>query len=240
MDKTTSKATRIGPYQFFMLGLCVAVLAGLAVETSGQLSPEAEQILGYADFFVCGLFLLDFGLSLARAENRLRYFLTWGWIDLLSSIPAVGFLRWGRAARIVRILRVIRVIRSARILSQAIMEQRAESVFLAASLASILIVTVGSIGILQLEQGPGASIRTASDALWWSIVTITTVGYGDVYPVTPEGRILGALLMATGVGLFGTFTALVAAWFMNPDGEEDKLDEIRAELSKIKGMLGER
>lgn len=68
--------------------------------------------------------------------------------------------------------------------------------------------------ILQLENDPNSNIKTAEDALWWSNVTITTVGYGDKFPVTTSGRILGAALMTVGVGIFGTLTALMASWFV--------------------------
>ena len=60
-----------------------------------------------------------------------------------------------------------------------------------------------------------SNIKTAEDAIWWSYVTITTVGYGDKFPITTEGRIIGAILMTTGVGIFGTFTALVSSWFID-------------------------
>lgn len=72
----------------------------------------------------------------------------------------------------------------------------------------------GSISILQFETAPESNIKTAEDAIWWAFVTITTVGYGDRYPVTTEGRIIAAFLMITGVALFGTFTGFIAAWFM--------------------------
>jgi len=71
-----------------------------------------------------------------------------------------------------------------------------------------------SISILQVETVPESNIKTAGDAIWWSFVTITTVGYGDKFPVTGEGRVIAAFLMVTGVTLFGTFTGFIAAWFM--------------------------
>jgi voltage-gated potassium channel len=76
-------------------------------------------------------------------------------------------------------------------------------------------IIFSAIGILGVEKdAPGSNIRTAEDALWWSYVTITTVGYGDRYPVTSEGRLIAAALMTVGVGLFGMFTAYVASWFV--------------------------
>ena len=71
-----------------------------------------------------------------------------------------------------------------------------------------------AIGILQVEKDPNSNIKTAEDALWWAYVTITTVGYGDKYPVTTEGRLIAVVLMTGGVGLFGTFTAYIASWFV--------------------------
>jgi voltage-gated potassium channel len=82
------------------------------------------------------------------------------------------------------------------------------------ALISILMIIFSSIAILQFEKDINSNIKTAEDAIWWSYVTITTVGYGDKYPITTEGRIIGAILMTTGVGIFGTFTALVSSWFI--------------------------
>jgi voltage-gated potassium channel len=65
------------------------------------------------------------------------------------------------------------------------------------------------------------SIKTAEDAIWWALVTVTTVGYGDKLPVTTEGRIIAAFLMVTGVSLFGTFTGFIAAWFIGDKKKEE-------------------
>jgi voltage-gated potassium channel len=73
-------------------------------------------------------------------------------------------------------------------------------------------ITFSSLAILQFENSPECNIRTAEDALWWSYTTITTVGYGDRYPVTSEGRIIGVILMTVGVGIFGTYTAIISSW----------------------------
>ncbi|WP_306171340.1 potassium channel family protein [Porphyromonas gingivalis] len=77
------------------------------------------------------------------------------------------------------------------------------------------------IAILQVENAPTSNITTAEDAIWWSYVTITTVGYGDKYPVTTEGRIIAMFLMTAGVGLFGTFTAYIASLFVSDNKKEE-------------------
>jgi voltage-gated potassium channel len=84
------------------------------------------------------------------------------------------------------------------------------------------------VAILSAERGnPDANITTAVDALWWSYVTMTTVGYGDFYPVSTEGRLIAAVLMMAGVGLFGTFTGFVTSWFIE-DTEEDQTEALIA------------
>jgi voltage-gated potassium channel len=92
-------------------------------------------------------------------------------------------------------------------------------------------VIFSSVAILQVENAPNSNIRTAEDALWWAYVTITTVGYGDKYPVTTEGRIIAAVLMTVGAGLVGTFTGFAASWFVEGRLEEQEEEE---ELEKKK------
>ncbi|MBN1489758.1 MAG: ion transporter [Phycisphaerae bacterium] len=230
-----------GMYQLFMLGLCVYVLLALAADTFFRLDESTSEILEYADTGICIIFLADFFVRLILAKRKLAY-LKWGWIDFLSSIPMVNFLRWGRFARVIRILRVLRGVRSMKMLAAFILNRRAEGAFAAASLVSIILLVFGSIAILQCETAEGSNIHTARDALWWSFVTITTVGYGDRYPVTWEGQVVAAILMTAGVGLFGTFTGFIASWFLAPGEkeQEDELEAVRKELTEIKAILAQR
>ena len=119
-------------YQLFMLALCVFALLALAVEKVAPLTPDARHMFQYADFAVCSLFFGDFVHSLLIAPNRWRYLRTWGWIDLLSSIPMIDAFRAGRVARILRILRVLRGFKAARLLIDFALNRRAESAVLAA------------------------------------------------------------------------------------------------------------
>jgi voltage-gated potassium channel len=105
-------------------------------------------------------------------------------------------------------------VRAAKVLSEFILYRRAQSAFLTALLVSLLLIVLAASAILQFETSSEANIRTPEDAVWWAVVTITTVGYGDKYPLSTEGRLMAALLMTAGVGLFGTFSGFVAAWFL--------------------------
>ncbi len=234
-------ASRSLSYQLFMLALCVLALSALAVQTFVPLSEASREILDFADVAICIVFLIDFAHSLARAPNRLRYFLTWGWLDLLSSIPSVPFLRIGRAGRVIR---VIRALRATKVLSGPVLDRRAESAGLAAGLLAALLVVFSSLAMIQLEIDPAANIRTAGDALWWALSTITTVGYGDRYPVTGEVRLVAVALMLGGIAPFGVVSGFVAAWFLAPANKTCKSelselhDEIRALRRSVERGVG--
>ena len=95
-----------------------------------------------------------------------------------------------------------------------VFKNRAQGTFISVAIFAILIVVFSSIGILIVENDVNSNIKTAEDAIWWAYVTVTTVGYGDKFPVTTEGRFIAIILMSTGVGLFGTFSGFIASWFV--------------------------
>jgi voltage-gated potassium channel len=99
------------------------------------------------------------------------------------------------------------------------MQKRAESAFLASMLVCLLIIVTCSIAVIQFERPAGGNIATPEDAMWWAVSTMTTVGYGDRFPVTSEGRMIAIFLMAAGVGAFGTLSGLMASWFLSPEAE---------------------
>jgi voltage-gated potassium channel len=217
-----------------MLVLSVYVLAALFIQTVVPLSPHTNQLIDRVDFIICLIFIYDFFLRLYRAPSKSR-FLRWGWIDLLSSIPMLDAMRWGRLARVVRILRILRAFRSTKLLISFLFRNRTNSTFASVALISFVLVIFSSIAILNLEDTAEGNIKTPSDALWWAFVTVTTVGYGDKFPVTVEGRLIAALLMTAGVGLFGTFTAYVASFFMEAEQqkEEAEIQQLIAEVRRL-------
>jgi len=227
------------PYQLFMLGLCLYAVGALAIETMVRVSPDTSTILEYTDVGVCAVFLLDFLLCLYKEKgSRGKYFLTWGWLDLLSAIPTLDVARWGRVARIFRIFRVIRGLRLGQIVSGLVLRTRAEATVLAASLAALMLVVTCSIAILRFEDDMTSNITTGGEAIWWAISTLTTVGYGDYYPTTGEGRVVASILMVAGLALNGSLAAFLAAWFLQPKrkrrSEEDDQKELKKELEAIR------
>jgi voltage-gated potassium channel len=235
-------ASRVAPlYQLVMLALCVVALLGVVVQNAFRLDPEIERVLEFADTLICVAFAVDFLVSLWRAPNRGRYFFTWGWLDLLSAIPMVDAARWGRLARIARIARILRGVRAAQRLTLVVLEKRSQSTFAAAALLALVIVIASSTAILHFETRPESNIRTAGDALWWAFTTVTTVGYGDRFPVTSEGRVIAVLLMTAGVGLFGAFSATLAAWFIIPEekANDAEISGLRDEIAALRRAVEE-
>jgi voltage-gated potassium channel len=218
-------------FQLLMLLLSVYVLGALFAQATIKLSPQVTSLLETLDTIICFVFLGDFLYRLYHAPNRLA-FMKWGWIDLISSIPMLDIFRWGRLVRIIRILRIMRGVRSTKYILSILLESGVRGTFTLVALVSAVVIISCSIAILHAEATPGANIKSAEDALWWSIVTITTVGYGDKFPVTTEGRMIASVLMIAGVGLFGTFTAGVASFFLRSKHNEhasdsDLMKEIR-------------
>ncbi len=228
-----------GPYLLFMLALSLFALFILGADALVKLDPRTHAIIEYLDLGICLLFFADFLVSLARAESKSGYFFRWGWLDLLSSIPMVDALRWGRLARVLRIIRVLRGLRSAKVLVDSVLARKAESGALAAALLTLLLTVFAAVSILQLETAPTSNIRSAEDALWWTVTTLTTVGYGDLYPVTSEGRLLAGLVMVAGVGLFGACSGLVASWLLRPAerGLDPELVQLREEVRALRRDL---
>ncbi len=236
MDQSQQRGLTV--WQCLMLFLSIYVLVVLLVETMFALPIEITRLLSYIDVAVCVVFAADFFIQLKAAKRKWDY-LKWGWIDLVSSIPNLPFLRIGRLARLVRILRMLRGVRSTRVIITHLFDNRARGTFATVTLISFVLIVFSSIIILNWETDPQSTIKTAEDALWWALATVTTVGYGDVYPRTTVGHIVGAVLMVAGVALFGTFTATVASFFVQQDSrkEEEKLDLVIHKLDAISKRL---
>ncbi len=220
MSNTEDEKKSLGPLNIIVLALSIYVLVALIVDTFFKMSVEVSKVLDLVDNFICLFFLIEFCIRFYQAENKLK-FMKWGWIDIISSIPTFDFLRVGRTLRLIRLLRILRAFRSTKHLVNHIYKNKTQGAFTTVSLIAVLMIIFSAVAILQVETAPNSNIKTAEDAIWWAYATITTVGYGDVFPVTTEGRIIAAALMTVGVGLFGTFTAFLASWFVAEKKQED-------------------
>ncbi|MBL9186652.1 MAG: ion transporter [Opitutaceae bacterium] len=232
-------AEELGPFQFSLLVLSIVALGAIAADSFFRLPAEISRLLRWADNAACAAFFGDFVVRFRRAKSKAA-FMKWGWVDLLASVPNVEVLRLGRFVRVLRVIRLLRGIQTVHRFVALMDITRRRGGTITVVLVVFLLVTFASVGVLAVEQSKDSNIKTAGDAVWWSVSTMTTVGYGDRYPVTTAGRMIAMALMFSGVGMFGALSGIIAANFL---GQDDREDEILAEVKALRAevaRLGQR
>jgi len=242
-------------YELFILLLTLLSLLDMAALLLPRLAPATVTLLEIYDFVMCLVFLFDFGLRMRRASSKREYFIHQrGWLDLLGSIPTLGLFRVTSLLRLARLSRLFRVLRQFRSeggsgLAKDVLANRGQYAAFITLVLAMTVITVTSVLMVQTESRvAGSNISTGGDAIWWAIVTITTVGYGDQYPVTAFGRVLGAFVMFAGVGIIGALASILASVLIptpethaDPTAEigelKDELVGVREELSAIRALL---
>jgi voltage-gated potassium channel len=179
-------------------------------------SPAAQTI----DLALTAAFASEFVSRLAASYDRAKY-LRGHWIDALALVPTI------RGVRVLRLLRLLRLVRAFAGVARALntLERLANHrglVWLFAAWSAVMILC--SMALYAAENGVNEAIASPLDAMWWGITTMTTVGYGDVVPRTPEGRLAATILMVLGIGLFSAITATVTSFHLEHD--RDPLDQL--------------
>ncbi|KXU79029.1 two pore domain potassium channel family protein [Aeromonas enteropelogenes] len=183
------------------------------------LTSQTLQLFYDLDSLICYFFLAHFAYGLARAPDRKAYFKA-NWFYLPGSLPMVESLRW---ARLIQLWRVYQLLRSQPDLLAMFRRERNETTISGILFLFVLLLGLGSGIMYWIESGqPGSEIETPYDAFWWTLVTLSTVGYGDLVPKTEEGRFVASLLILFGVGLFGALSGFMASLFLQPNrGDND-------------------
>ncbi len=214
--QTRRRELKSAPYELFVLLVTLLSLVNLVLGFVLRSTTALQDVLKVMNTVLSLVLLCDFVYRFATASSRASYFWKgFGWADLFASLPfpAAFLLRLFRVARVLRLLRR----QGVRVVAQELGERRAGSAFLTMLFLGLIVLEFGSLQMLAIEQdAPGANITTTSDALWYTIATIATVGYGDRYPVTNAGRLCGSVIIVFGVGIFGTFTGYLANAFLAP------------------------
>ena len=169
-----------------------------------DMSRGAKEFLDTVSWTVWGAFAIDFAIRIALAERR-RSYIVRHWYDvLLVVIP------------LLRPIRLLRLLAFARIVNRTAAGSLAGRATTYVIAIAVMSVGLGAVAVLDVERdAPGANITTIEDALWWAATTVTTVGYGDRFPVTGQGRIFAVALMLVGISFVGVVTASVAAWLIS-------------------------
>jgi voltage-gated potassium channel len=238
--KTPTAFTRVRrALEWPMAVLALAVIPALLLDDGA--SPTVHLVAVTTNWFVWLAFCAEF-LTLLLLAPRKGQFVRESWFDLLiiavsppfSLVPdAWQGLRAARALRLLRLLRAFAFLSIGLKTTRRLLQHRRFNYVL---LATSGVILLGALGIYIIERNVNDAITSPGDALWWAISTTTTVGYGDIYPTTGEGRLIAVALMLTGVGVIGVFTATIASFFMIEE-EQEGLVEMRARLDQIDAKL---
>jgi len=198
------------------LAMAALAIVYVAVAFAADDVPAGQQSAFEAiELGLTGVFLLEFASRFAAARSR-RAYLKGHWIDLVALLPSI------RALRAFRLLRLLRLVRAFAGLYRVAMHVHALAMhrgFAWLILTWLAIMLLCSAWLYAAEQGLNEAIASPFDALWWGIVTLTTVGYGDVYPVTQEGRLAAMALMLLGIVLFGAITSTITSYLLSRDSQ---------------------
>jgi voltage-gated potassium channel len=214
-------------YNIFILVLTLFSLAVMVVLLM-PLDDDTRQLLTLYDNVICVIFLGDFAMNLAGSRPRRAYLIGQrGWLDLLGSIPSIGVFQLGALLRLARLSRLTRIGKllggkNRKALVKDVVQNRGQYATFITILLAGMVLSVASVLVLQLESGdPDANIKTGGDAIWWGVVTITTVGYGDRFPVTFAGRLIGVSVMVAGIGIIGALASILASMLVAPSTPEE-------------------
>jgi voltage-gated potassium channel len=238
-------------YELFILALTMLSLVVMV----GLLLPLSDSTIGLLQFYdnvMCLIFLADFGMRLHRTRPRSNYVIAQrGWLDLVGSFPSLGvffpFTGLFRLARLARVAKISHRLSGGQrgAIARDILANRSRYAAFITVLGTIVVLGAASVIILQFEgRSPDSLINSGGEALWYSIVTITTVGYGDFVPVTMPGRIAAIGLMIAGLGIIGALASLLASFLIGSGSDEAAAQhaaaatpDLEAEIAALKDDL---
>lgn len=225
-------------YEIFILILTVLSVFNLFLILI-DFDDDTVQVVSQVNLLLSLIFMMDFLYRLYSAEVRKDYFFKqYGWLDFLGGLP-FPITNLARLMRLFRASRGLRKLGGKEVLRQ-VANNRADSVLISVGLCVILLLEFGSIFILKAEANQiGSNINSSEEALWWVLVTISTVGYGDYFPVTRTGRFVAIFVIIAGVGVFGTLSGFLTNSFLGQkeddtvQGDRSIDDQILAELKRL-------
>jgi len=220
--------------------LALLIVPALILEDRAD-SAVLRQMAHSVNWIVWLAFVAEYLGKLLIAPSR-RDYVRRAWFDLVIIALSPPFfvpdaLQGFRAVRIVRLLRFVRAGAVAAIGLREAAQGFRHRKFHYVALATAVILTLGALGIFAVERGQNNNIQSVGDAFWWAVVTTTTVGYGDVSPVTAEGRLIAVALMTVGIGFLGMMTATITSFFMDPEKGAEERHSIEERLVRIEAKL---
>lgn len=238
MAKTTKEQLWEQRTEWPLALVAIVLLVMYSVQVLTRPHGDEARILWMASWAAWSLFVIDYFVRLSLASDRRQWFLLHLFDLLIVALP------------LMRPLRLLRLVVLVGVLQKAVGNAVRGRILTYTISAVVLLIYVASLAILDTERGQlGATINTFGQAVWWSICTVTTIGYGALYPVTVSGRVVAVLLMVGGITLVGVVTASLASWIVQRVAETDtenqaataaEIDELRREIRSLAEQLRER
>ena len=233
MKRAINWWTKLSPTFLQVLG--VIFLAGYAWPIiNPNLSPALHSLCNWTLFVIWVFFAFDYFARLSIADNK-RLFVRKNLLDLAA--VALPFLP---------LLRAIRALAAVTVLSRRNRGSRSQQVTTSVVTLAFATWFVAGLAVTEAERHvDGSNIQGVGDGWWWAITTMATVGYGDTYPVSTQGRIVGTALMIMGVALLGTITASIASNFNSTDAEDSsngtssasEVDDLKKRIAELESKL---
>ncbi len=211
--------TRAGrTFDLIVISLIIYSIITLSIETLPNLSGQTRSFLAYSEIVITLIFTFEYFLRILAAKNKVKYiFSFYGIIDLIAIIPfylSLGVdLRGARAFRLFRIFRILKLARYSKAmnrLGEAFLDTKEETTLF--FVTTLILLYLASVGIYFFEhQAQPQHFQSILHSLWWSVATLTTVGYGDVYPITVGGKLFTFVILMIGLGVIAVPAGLVAS-----------------------------
>lgn len=216
VEETETKAGRI--FDIFIQSLIIISLISFSIETLPDLNDPFKKILSIIEIVTVVIFTVEYLLRIAVADNKLKFiFSFYGLIDLLAILPF--YVTSGIDLRSVRLFRLFRLFRIFKVLRYSKAIKRFRKAFIAVKeelvlfmIATAFMLYASAVGIYYFENvAQPENFKSVFDGLWWATATLTTVGYGDVYPITVGGKIFTFFILLIGLGIVAVPTGLIAS-----------------------------
>ncbi len=219
----------LGRWELFIQAVILLSLADFALETLPNLSPTQRRLLEWFEVFSVAVFTVEYVVRAVGSRPPVKYLLSfYGIVDLLAILPFyLGLVVDLRSLRVLRLLRLLRILKLTRYnqawhrFHRALIISREELILFAAT--ALILIYLAAVGIYYFEHEAQPEVFASMfDGLWWAVATLTTVGYGDSYPITAGGRFFTFVILVIGLGIVALPSGIVASALSKARAEEDE------------------
>ena len=208
-------------WSLMILVLSIYAVGEISIELIIGFDKTTQIVLNYIDYIISGIFLLDFFYFFFVTKEKVKYIKS-NYIDFLSSLPMIPFIKILRVTKLFKIFKILRGFKEFKPFLEWLMERKVIGILLSYTIILLIVVFYSSLIFFKFEVTENQNVHSLFDSFWWAFTTLTSVGYGDIYPITVMGRIVAMFLTITGMGFFSVITAEISILFINIIKRETK------------------